>query len=108
MQQQQGGEMSKNPLLQTLIAMTGQDNVITVHRPFVEFTGSLEGAMMLSQLLYWTPKSTMGGWIAKSDKDWKQELCLTRYAHRKATQDLVTMGIVETQIKKFKGAPTTH
>jgi DnaD/phage-associated family protein len=101
-------QSSKNPLLQTLISMTGQDNVITVHRPFVEFTGSLEAAMMLSQLLYWTPKSIMGGWIAKSDTDWKQELCLTRYGHRKATETLVLMGIVETQIKKFNGAPTTH
>ncbi|HLA88146.1 MAG TPA: DnaD domain protein [Anaerolineales bacterium] len=100
--------MSKNPLLQTLISMTGQDNVITVHRPFVEFTGSLEAAMMLSQLLYWTSRSTMGGWIAKSDKDWKKELCLTRYGHRKATETLVLMGVAETQIKKFNGAPTTH
>ena len=101
--------MSKNPLLQTLISMTGQDNVITVHRPFVEFTGSLEAAMMLSQLLYWTPKATIrGGWIAKSDKDWQKELCLTRYSHRKATEKLVSMGIIETQLRKFNGAPTIH
>ena len=101
--------MSKNPLLQTLIAMTGQDNVITVHRPFVEFTGTLEAAMMLSQLLYWTPRAKIaGGWIAKSDKDWNKELCLARYSSRSATKTLGDMEIIETQLKKFKGSPTTH
>lgn len=99
----------KNPLLQTLIAMTGQDNVITVHRPFVEFTGTLEAAMMLSQLLYWTPRSTIpGGWIAKSDKDWNRELCLARHSCRLATQTLTEMGIIETMLKKFNNSPTTH
>lgn len=100
--------MSKNPLLHTLIAMTGQGNVITVHRPLVEFTGSLEAGMMLSQLLYWTPKSSMGGWVAKSDKDWNDELCLTRYSIRTATTTLKDMGVIETKLKKFSGAPTTH
>lgn len=100
---------SKNPLLRTLISMTGQNNVITVHRPFVEFTGTLEAAMMLSQLLYWTPRSTMeDGWIAKSDQDWKNELCLARYSSRSATKTLIDMGLIETKIKKFRGAPTTH
>jgi hypothetical protein len=100
--------MSKNPLLHTLIQMTGQDNVITVHRPFVQFTGSLEAAMMLSQLLYWTPKSSMGGWIAKSDKEWNDELCLSRYGIRTATTTLKDMGVIETKLKKFNGAPTNH
>jgi hypothetical protein len=101
--------MSKNPLIQTLISMTGQSNVITIHRPFVDFTNSLEAAMMLSQLLYWTPKAVLpGGWIAKSDKDWKKELGLKRYGHRNATKILKNMGIIETKIKKFRGAPTTH
>jgi hypothetical protein len=99
----------KNPLLQTLIAMTGQDNTITVHRPFVEFTGTLEAAMMLSQLLYWTPRATIpGGWVAKSDKDWEKELCLSRYSNRGAAKVLKSMGVIETKLKKFNNAPTTH
>jgi hypothetical protein len=101
--------MSKNPLLQTLISMTGQDNVITVHRPFVKFTGTLEAAMMLSQLLYWTPRTIIpDGWIAKSDKDWQKELCLSRHGSRQAAKTLLGMDVIETKLKKFKGAPTVH
>jgi hypothetical protein len=68
--QERNRAMNKNPILQTLLEMTGQSNVITVHRPLVEFTGNLECGMMLAQILYWTPRSKMGGWIAKSDAEW--------------------------------------
>jgi hypothetical protein len=98
----------KNPLLQTLLQMVGQSNVITVHRPLVKFTGSLEAAMLLGQLLYWTPRSTRAGWIAKSDAEFGDELCLTRYSVRAGRQRLFEMGIIETDVRKFKGFPTQH
>lgn len=99
---------SKSPITSALIAMSGQDNVITIYRPFVEFTGSYEGAALLSQLLYWTPKSKMGGWIAKSDAEFSHELCITPYGLRKARTELEAMGVLKTMLKKFNGAPTLH
>ncbi len=75
---------SKSPITRTLIAMSGQENVITIYRSFVEFTGSYEGAALLSQLLYWTPKSKMGGWIAKTDAEFTHELCITQHGLRRA------------------------
>lgn len=96
------------PLIQTLIGMSGQNNVITVYRPMVQFLGSLEAAMLLSQLLYWTPKSTMGGWIAKSDREFQNELCLKRYSIRSASKLLAQLNLIETKRKKFNKAPTTH
>ena len=95
-------------LTKTLLAFTGQKNVITIYRAFVEFTGSLEAAIMLSQLLYWTPRSERRGWIAKSDKEFQEELSLTRYAIRTARKALQDMGIIQTKLKRFKGAPTIH
>ena len=99
--------MSKNQLAQTLLEMAGQKNVITVHRAFVNFAGSLEAGMLLSQLLYWTPRAKEG-WIAKSDIEFTDELCLSRYALRRAREDLVTAGILETKLKRFNSAPVTH
>lgn len=99
---------SKNPLAASLLQMAGQVNIITVRRPFVTFTGSLERAMLLDQLLYWTPRSVMGGWIAKTDADFQNELCLTRYSVRTAREGLVEMKLIETNIKKFNGFPTQH
>jgi hypothetical protein len=96
-------------LAKTLIALSGNESVITVRKPFVQFTGSLEAGMMLSQLLYWTPRARIpGGWIAKSDREFNDELCLSSYAIRKARKELERLGILETALKKFAGAPTTH
>lgn len=99
--------MNKNPIARTLIEMSGQANVITVFRSFVDFTESLEAGMLLSQLLYWTPRAR-DGWIAKSDKDFMDELCLSRYAIRQARAVLVKKKILEIDIRKFAGAPTVH
>ncbi len=38
-------------LTQTLIALSGQENVVVVRKPFVKFTGSLAGGLLLGQLL---------------------------------------------------------
>jgi hypothetical protein len=99
----------QDDLAKTLIALSGNESVITVRKPFVQFTGSLEAGMMLSQLLYWTPRARIpGGWIAKSDREFNDELCLSSYAIRKARKELEKLGILETALKKFAGAPTTH
>lgn len=100
--------MSKNGLADTLIALTDDRNCVIVRKPLVYFTGSLEAAMLFNQLLYWTPRSRMDGWIAKSDAEFSDEVCLSPYAVRKARERLVSMGILETKVKKFNGAPTTH
>ncbi len=98
----------KNPLAASLLQMAGQSNVITVRRPFVAFTGTLEAAMLLDQLLYWTSRSVMAGWIAKTDAEFQEELCLTRYSVRAARDRLVEMGIIETDVRRFNNFPTQH
>lgn len=96
-------------LVASLMALVGNNSVITVHRPLVEFTESLEAGMMLSQLLYWTPRAKVpGGWIAKTDEEFHQELCLSKYGVRQGRNRLETMGILETKVKKFNGNPTVH
>jgi hypothetical protein len=106
-------------LAATLFALTGQGrDGLFIHRPFVDFTGSLEGGILLSQLLYWTPRarielpetdgSQSTGWIAKTDANFSEELFLTKYSLRKARQSLEKMGVLETRRAKFAGAPTVH
>jgi hypothetical protein len=97
-------------LIQTMLALAPNgDNVVIVARAFVEFTGSLEAGLFLSQMLYWTPRAKRpDGFIAKSDEEWQEELCLTRYGVRKARKTLEEMEVLETKLKKWDGAPTTH
>lgn len=101
--------MSKNVLADTLLALSGAENsVVVVHKAFVKFTGSIEAAIMMSQLLYWTTRSTRNGWIAKTDSDFAEELCLTVYAVRQSRGRLEQMGFLETDLRKFNGTPTMH
>jgi hypothetical protein len=99
--------MSSNALVATLLAMAGQRNVITVPRAFVKFTGSIEAAMMLNQLLYWKPRAH-GETIYKTDPEWMDELCITRYAVRKARDCLVSLGVVTVEVHHVRGAPAVH
>ena len=102
-------EHSKNPLLQSLLQLVGQRNVITIHRPLVDFLGgSLEAAMLLGQLLYWTPRSKMSGWIAKTDAEFQDELCLTRYSVRAGRKTLEERNLVKTEVRRFNNFPTQH
>lgn len=96
-----------NTLVATLLTMAGQRNVITVPRAFVSFTESFEAAMMLNQLLFWMPRAH-GESVYKTDADWKDELCLTRYAVRKARERLVEMGFLRTETHHVGGAPAVH
>lgn len=97
-----------NDLLRTVMALSGDENVVVIRKPLVNFTGCLEAGIMLNQLLYWTPRSKMDGWIAKTDKEWMDELCLSQYGVRKAREVMEGMGILETKVKKFNNTPTVH
>jgi hypothetical protein len=89
---------------------TGSDrNVVPLSREFFRFTGSLEGALFLAQLLYWHPRTNNPrGWIYKTDADWSAELCLSKHAVREARLRFEHMGIVQTKLKRANGSPTTH
>lgn len=98
----------KSQAYELLRQFAGQANTLTIPRPFITMTGSLEAALLLSQVIYWSDRSTMkDGWFAKSYAEWEDELTLTQYQVSKAVKLLKDFG-VETRLKKFKDAPTVH
>ncbi len=65
--------------------------------------------MMLNQLLYWSPRASRAcDAIYKTDQEWQEELCLSRYAVRKAREQLEAMGFLSTEVRRARGAPTVH
>lgn len=93
---------SKNPLLATMLALTGDRNVITIHHATVVWLGDLHSAMMFEQILYWSPRATdPDGWIVKSDREWGQELHLTRYSVRAAALTLTDRKLVQSTQRKW-------
>jgi len=69
------------------------DRPIAFHRGFVELTGSVPAALMLSQALYWTrikrrddPESD--GWFYKTQPEWEEETGLGRSEQETARKRL--------------------
>lgn len=89
--------------------LTGQEQVVVVPRLFIEYTGSLTTAAFLARLLYWSDKGKRSdGYIWKSNREWQEETGLTGYAIRKASTDLVALGLIEVELMQAQGAPTLH
>lgn len=91
-----------------LSAFSGQQSTLTIPRAYIDVTGSIEVALFLSQVVYWSDRTTMeDGWFAKSYAEWKDEIALSKYQVMAAVKALSEAGL-ETVVKKFKGAPTVH
>lgn len=101
------GKGVRTELLTAITQLTGQRNVVVVPRAFIEYTGDLRAAVLLSQLLYWSDRSD-DGWFFKSYQDWWEEIGLTEKQVRSARKALEGMGVLETDLRKAKGAPTVH
>ena len=105
-------------IAKTVIELGSLQDSVVVYRPLVKFTGSLKAAMMLSQLLHLTPSANVQAidkqtgkpetWIVRSDKDFREELSVSRDGVRAARRTLTNMGFLKTQVSKFNGCPTVH
>jgi hypothetical protein len=93
--------------------LSGQQDVITVKRVYIEITGSLKAALMLGQLLFWSGTrcaQKREGWIYKSYRDWWDEIALTKNEAEGATRKLRELGIIETTTRRPAGRsmPVMH
>lgn len=71
---------------------------IAFHRVFAEITGSATFGLFLSQVFYWSDKGHAGdGWFYKTQEEWTEETCLTRYEQERARKALRELGILEEE-----------
>lgn len=99
----------KNEIFSIIQQFTGQRNILTLNVSFIDFTGSLESALFLSQLLYWQERATIQGeWVAKSHPEWYSEIRIKRHALENTRAKLEEAGILETKKRHFNGVPTMH
>jgi hypothetical protein len=89
--------------------LSGQANVITAPRIYVEILGSIEGAVFLSQLIYWSDRTKdPDGWFAKSYLEWQAEIALSKFQVARWSKLFVDQGFLETKLAKWRGAPTVY
>lgn len=92
---------------------------VLLRREYVEITGGLAPAILLSQLVFWfkpgksgKPKLTIiregKFWLAKTRNDWFEECGLTLKMYRNAIAELMELGLVEVRYWKFGNDKTSH
>lgn len=77
------------------------DRPVAFQRSFVRLGAGVTGALLLSQLIYWTNR-TEDGWIYKTQEEWEDETGLTRYEQEGARKKLRSLGLL---IEQKKGLP---
>lgn len=99
----------RDEILSLIKEISGQQSMLVLPRLLIDITLDIKSALLLSQLIYWSDRTTDGnGWIYKSHKDWQTELGLNRYFLDKARDRLIQLGLIEVKIKKANGSPTMH
>ncbi|WJV61033.1 replication protein [Pectobacteriaceae bacterium C52] len=78
------------------------DRPIAFQRSFVRMGAGITGALLLSQLIYWTNRTNADGWIYKTQEEWEEETGLTRYEQEGARKKLRGLGVL---VEQKKGVP---
>lgn len=88
---------------------------VLVPQEFIRYTGSLDAAMFLSQLLHWTGRARRkDGFVFKTFADWEAEIGLSEHRVKQAVKLLVSLGVMDMPIKKMaasknkNASPTYH
>lgn len=85
------------------------DRPIAFHRIFVDVTGSVTAAVMLSQAFYWSRRTKIpGNWFYKSAVEWQEETGLSRKEQQTARRKLREFDWWQEENRKANGAPTIH
>ncbi|RKG36993.1 DNA-binding protein [Acinetobacter sp. WCHAc060007] len=94
--------MSTNiPMIKLIEAMNDQPIAFNKHYVFIGC--GINGALMLSQLVYWTSRTrNKDGWIYKTHEEWTLETGLTRREQDTARKTLKTLGFL---VEKKVGVP---
>ena len=99
--------MSQRSIVELIKRISGQANILTIPRPYIDLTGGdIEAALFLSQCVYWSDKGGNAAGFWKSANEWHAEIGLTYYKLKRATA--VCAKWVSTRLKRANGAPTIH
>jgi len=88
------------------------DSCFVVNRVYVDITGDLIAGILLSQIDYWLPRTSIvregRRWLAKQRKDWFDEIYITPRQYDTASKRLKDLGLVEIENWRFNGLRTQH
>lgn len=89
--------------------VSGQDNILTIPKIYLELTEDVNAALVLNQMIYYSGiTKRKDGFFYKSYVEWQEETYLTQYQIKRVVDKLKEMKLVETKLKKAHGNPTLH
>ena len=93
-------------------AQIGDGRGVFVVREYVDATGDLTQAYLLSQICYWCRRAQVRRngklWVAKSHAEWANELGIPVRTERRAMGALKNLGFIEAARMKFAGVTVLH
>lgn len=87
-------------------SISGQANILTIPRVFIDLTGDLKAALFLSQCIYWSSRSSEPGVFYKTYQEWEKELGLGRREIDHCRK--VISRWVKTELRHANRAPVLH
>lgn len=88
---------------------SGTERHITIPKIYLELVEDYPTAALLNQMIFWSDKTKRkDGFFYKTYKEWEEETLLSEYQVRRASKKMISMGILETDVKRANGSPTLH
>lgn len=82
---------------------------VAFHPSLARLFGGVNEALLWQQLYYWSDKGSLeDGWIYKTKEELEEETTLSRDQQDVARKKLVTLGVLEVELRKTGAAPTLH
>ena len=78
------------------------DRPIAFQRSFIRLGIGVTASLFLSQMTYWTNRSSDDGWVYKTQEEWEEETGLSRYEQEGARKKLRSINVL---MEKRKGVP---
>jgi hypothetical protein len=94
----------KKAIYEVIKSISGQNNILTIPRIYIDLCGNVKSALFLSQCVYWADK--MGRRFYKTYADWQEEIGLTERELDAARKDCSAW--VKTEVHRANGFPTLH
>jgi len=89
--------------------VSGQDNIITIPKIYLEITKDINTALILNQSIYYSGiTKRRDGYFYKTYKEWEEETFLSQYQVKRSVDKLKELNLIETKLKRAEGSPTLH
>lgn len=75
------------------------ENPILYNTKLSKIVGSVNGGLLMSQLLYWWDKGMKKEWIFKEIKEFEEETFLSEHQQRTAIRKWEKLGVLEVRLK---------